>query len=527
MTEHTSEDDRGLALRLLAETAWRGRRRLALLAAGIMLPALALALAMSPRYVSTSTMVLLLGPEYTVQEPAGSNAAANLAFDPDHILGNESAILDSEDLHRAVIRRIGIARLYPDLLKPDGVLPRLIGMLTGIPDALARLVSSEPATPRAAPDPIERALVLFDAKFDAEPSKLASVLTLRFTHKDPAVAQATLRTIEALYLERRRTLYLQVQTAAMRDQASRARAALEAADRQLAAFRAARDIPDYATQLDIMLREVGDIGHDATDARRTASANRARIAALTAEAHGLPAMVSGGSDSDMDAHSAPLRADLEALRARDVATLSRYQAGSDQARDLASQIAARDGELRAMRGNRPLSSQHTVRNAAADTVAGDLLQVRSELGATSARIEADDAAQASVQARIRMLDENERQLTELTAQRDVRLDDWRAASASLAAQEGVEAIEAKAVPGARIASAPNLPMHPKPLRLLILAAGLVLSLVAVAAAVLLGNTMRRTILFGDELDRLGIGLLATIPRGDRLASLGPILPVMI
>ena len=518
-----ASDDSSLAFRVLVEGSWRARRRLACLGGGVLLAAGGLGLAMPPRYVSHATLVLLLGPEYTVRTTAGSGPPPNTAFDADHILGTETEILSSNDLHRDVIRAVGLRRLYPKLLDQPSLPMRVLGALKGLPDMLAGLVGAGP-TRRSVEDPTELAVAIFADKLDIKPSKLASVITLGFSHRDPAVARDTLRVLDQLYLQRRRALYLRHDSAAMRADVVRARVALDGADAALALFRASRVIPDYATQLATLLREQGEIDQDMITARRAGADGQARIAALEAQRARLPSMVSGGSDSSLDAHTASLRDDLEALRAREAATLSRYREGSPAAQDIETQIGARSGELASMRAG-SLSATHTVRNATLDAVESSLLQLKAEGRGIDARLAADDAEEEAVGRRIAALGENQRALDALETRRGVLLDDLRSLEAAASSQEDVEAVEAVSLPSVRVASVPSLPIRPLPLRLLLIVAGMIGSVAAIVAGALAGHAFRRTILVGEELEALGVTLLARIPRGDLLATMPAIMPL--
>ncbi len=519
--------DTALAIRLLVENSWRRRRLLLAVGLAMLAPFLALAVALAPRYVSTSTLVLLLGPEYTVRAPAGSAVPPSLAFDPDHILGNESAILDSDDLHRAVIGRVGLRRLYPNLLAPPSIPSRAVAAVLGLPDALARILGPAGASRRpVGDDTAERALAIFDAHFDVAPSKLASVLTLRFTHRDPVIARETLETVERLYLARRQALYGEQQIAPLRDQLARARTGLVAAEASLALFRTAHGIADYPTELDILLHAEGDLEADADAAARDAATADARTTSLAAALRALPPMVPGGSDDDLDAQTASLRASLDALRASRAATLARFRADSPEAADIEDQIARREAELGAASGqSHAVSGTHTVRNGTRDTVLADRLAAAADRAAAAAREAADRAALRPLHARIASLGESQRHLDELAAARDARLDEYRTLSASLSDEEKNEAVEARSLPGARIASEANLPTKPKPLRLLLTVAGLFFALSAMVAAALLLHAGRRVILCAEEVERSGLPVLGRIPRGDPFGALPPIRPL--
>ena len=523
MSTDLPKPDSGLAIRGLIEGAWTRRRTIAAAGGSVAAALLGLALVMPPRFVSHSTLVLLLGPEYTVRTPAGAGPPANDALDPDRILGTETEILSSDDLHRDVIRAVGLKRLYPKLLEPPSLPARLLGAIKGLPDTLARALGSESAH-RAAPDPTEDAVAIFATKLEIRPSKLASSIALGFTHRDPVVARDTLAALERLYLQRRRALYSRQDSPAMRRDVARARAALDGADAALAAFRAAHTLPDYATQLATLLRAQGDVEHDAIDARRAQAAGQARMAALEAERGQLTPTVSGGSDSSLDTHLAPVRDGIEALRAREAETLARYRAGSPAALDIEAQLASRSGELAATRAS-TLSATHTIRNPAFDATVGTLIDLRAADRGLDAELADDDAEAVSISRQIASLSRNQRTLDGLTTRRAVLLADLQDLESTASRQADIEAVENVSRPAVRVSSAPSLPIHPLPLRLLLTIAGLILGVFASAAAALALHAARRTILVPDEIEALGVRLLAVIPREDPLMAIPPIMPL--
>lgn len=511
------------ALRPLAENTWRHRRTLLAGSGAILGAAILLGACLSPRFVSRSTLVLLIGPEYTVRLQAGAGSPPSTAFDPDHILGTETAILSSDDLARDVVREIGVARLYPALVEPPGLLRRIVRAIRDVPSTLGRLAGL--SARRAPPDPLELAVAAFEDRLDIEPSKTANVISLGFTHRDPALARRTLAAFERTYLARRRALYRQQKTGAMRVELDAARAQLDRAERRLAAFRASRALPDYTTQLDILLHEQGDIAHDRDVATRAIAAGTARIAALRNELAHLPGTVVAGVDINFDGRVASLRDSLDGLHAREVETLAHYRPDSDVARAIADQIRSRTDQLRALEGVPGVSASHRARNPAADSVGADLLVAEGELRANQASLDSDRDAAAGLARRIAALDENQRLLDQLGIERDSALDATRSLAASLATQESVEAVEARALPSVRIATDPSLPLRPKPIALLLALAGAIVSAGAFATGALLLHALRRTLLFADDIEQAGVCVLATVPADDRLAGLPALAPL--
>jgi uncharacterized protein involved in exopolysaccharide biosynthesis len=109
-----------VVIRDLMLTLWFNRWRIFLITVGAMAIATYLALQVQPKYQSNSSMLVLLGPEYGSRPVAGQQLTGAINVAPEELLHTESDILASRDLHRSVIEQIGVAKLYPELVKPPG-----------------------------------------------------------------------------------------------------------------------------------------------------------------------------------------------------------------------------------------------------------------------------------------------------------------------------------------------------------------------------------------------------------------------
>jgi uncharacterized protein involved in exopolysaccharide biosynthesis len=71
-----------------------------------------------PSYRATATLAVLPAPEYTVRGAAGSHDSSTVSLALDQIMKAETAILDSDDLHAATLRKLGPAAVYPAIYAP-------------------------------------------------------------------------------------------------------------------------------------------------------------------------------------------------------------------------------------------------------------------------------------------------------------------------------------------------------------------------------------------------------------------------
>ncbi len=506
------------SIRDLLDGAFRDRRRI--LAAGgvVMALAVVLALVIPAKYVASSSLLVLLGPEYTVRPQAGTPAAATNTFDRDQILKSEIEILGSPALHEATMRRVGLASIYPDYLDPPGLLARVKAW------AAAQLRDAEAAVgitvkPPVTPDPVQVALREFDRNLDVLAVKDGSVLELEFRHPDADTAATVLNTLMAEYLQRRRALYEDLQSGAVERQVAGLRTELDAANARLAAFKAAHDISNYETERDLLLQQRNGLQGDLHSAEMAVAQSRARLGALTTELAASPATITEYADHDSDARAATLRAGIEELQAKQADLAAHYLPDSRPMQEAAAGIALRQQELRRLRAETDASATRIGRNPVHDGIDLDRVRSAAELQASLAQRDAAAGAVATLDATLRTLDADEVELQKLTRAASLAEDALHDLTRVLAERRVVEQIDAMRAANVRIVQPAEVPVRPRSLTLPILLAGTLLAGMAAAAAAVLGEALRNHIASAASLERtLGVPVLAVLPETDLLRS---------
>ncbi len=88
---------------------------------GVLLGTLAtvtmMTLIMSPVYEASSILLVKFGRSYVYQPEVGNVRSTSTYFSRDGIINAEIEIITSHDLHRQLIKKIGVEKLYPDLYK--------------------------------------------------------------------------------------------------------------------------------------------------------------------------------------------------------------------------------------------------------------------------------------------------------------------------------------------------------------------------------------------------------------------------
>ncbi len=493
---------------LLCLHEWR-RTALTTFAAVVSLAMLIAAL-VPPSYEATASITILPAPEYTVRPNAGSSEVNNTTLAMDQIMQAESEILDSDELHLAALHLVGPGKVYPELdpsFEP-GLIHRVFHPVV---HAILSAWRPDPPDPSAAL--IESGLKRFRHHLRILPSKDGNVIAINFTNRDPGVAACVVTALIEAYAKRRVGVYDDPQLDAVRAQAEAGSRAVAAAEQALADFKQSHDISDAAAQRGLMLRRRSDAEQAAADAWSAVREQQARLSTLSAQLKTEPENVGLYQEHDPDTRVQTLLASLQDLHARRAAARGRYLDSSKTVRDLEGQIASREAELARLAKDPTASVVRIGRNPAIDQLRLDRDHAAAEFAAATARRDAAAAEVQHIGAALTALDVNETKLEIL--QRHVALETDALATQShiLAARRLIEAEDALRFAKVRVIQPARMPQTPRPLPLLIIAAGVLMGLVASAARMTARFMFSHTVLTAEGLAAAsGLDVLAVFPR---------------
>lgn len=191
-----------------------------------------------PRFASESVLVVRLGSEY-VYQPEVSNPQSgqitNIPFDREQIFKSEVAILASQDLHREVVQKVGLARLYPEIIDPTPF-ARIKGfILGGFLTAFSE--DNGPKDENLEQYRLTKAAGVFGKRLDIMLEKESAVIRISYEHRDREIASEALQTLLDLYFDKRKQLYLDPRAELAQTQMSNARARVNEAQKKLENFK--------------------------------------------------------------------------------------------------------------------------------------------------------------------------------------------------------------------------------------------------------------------------------------------------
>lgn len=353
----------------IATLLWR--RRWGMLAVFLVVLGLgiAAALPMQKTYTASSSLVVRLGREY-VYNPRVGDAGRGAAPANDEVIQSEMEILGSTEVKAAVLRDVGLPKLFPDLARRF----------------------EQARTPSAQQGVQGEALRRMDAALKVWAAPDTSVVRLSFQHKDPLVAATALNTLVDEYLRYRRSVLLARDVGPLAAQRRDFEVRLAAADKAYADFLAANGIGDFDNEKQSLAQLYGQLLGDSYSARAQLSETQGRLGATAAQVSASPSEISLYRDLDHSAADklASLKVELQDLQGRyrpDAQPVRDKQAQVDAMAKLAAAEAGGTASVR--RGANPvfqaLQTERNTQAAQARSLAARSATLQAELDRVTAR----------------------------------------------------------------------------------------------------------------------------------------------
>jgi uncharacterized protein involved in exopolysaccharide biosynthesis len=482
-----------LVIRDLMLTAFTQKARVCLIFFCIMALSVVIAVQVQPDYKSKSSLLVLMGTEHTFRPAAGQQFTNSGGVDAEQVLRTEGSILGSDDLHRTVIREIGIETMYPKLLqKPGPVEQWFDDTRRFLTDTLGM---TEKASETAPTDPMSRAIDMFARNLVISVDKKSSVIGLEFTNPDKNVAANALRILETQYLVLRAQLYGDVQAPIVQVQQNVVGKQLADADAALQTFKQQHDISNFSERRAILLKQQGDQETALTKSEATIAEQTARLTQLNQQLGAVAGSKKGGSPNA----AAALQGMVQAYQQRGEDAQTHYR-GSPAVDDARRQMLERETDIARMQATQAYGVQTDRNKAEAD--------VRSSL----AGHDAVAAQLIAINKMVSALDAEESQLHQMERNRAILEDNYKAVTKILDERQTVEAVEAHRESSVRVIQPPRVPALPQPTRRLILLAGIVISMLLSVGSILMSHFFRAIYLRPEALEMdTGLTVLASVP----------------
>lgn len=225
----------------------------------------------TPQFKAEAVLVVRLGSEYVYQPEVGNSPTGNnstILFDREQIFKSEVAILGSDDLHREVIKDIGLEKMYPEIINPSKGTQIRRFLMGGF---LSALKPAKQQTPEEL-DQYRLAVATesFGKHLDILLEKESAVINMTFEHADRAIAKETLEVLLKHYFEKRKQLYLEPRAELAETQLTAAREHVQAAQEALEAYKQKHQLFSLEDQRKQLLEKRSDAERRATSIRNAA-----------------------------------------------------------------------------------------------------------------------------------------------------------------------------------------------------------------------------------------------------------------
>lgn len=481
-----------LVIRDLMLTAFSQKARVFLIFFCIMALSIVIAVQVQPDYKAKSSLLVLLGTEHSFRPAAGQQFSNGGGVDAEQVLRTEASILGSDDLHRTVIREIGIEKMYPKLLqKPGPVGQWLADTKRFVTDTMGM---TEKTTETGAVDPMSQAIDLFARNLTVSVDKKSSVIGLDFTNPDKNIAADALRILETQYLALRTKLYGDVQAPIVQVQQDAVGKQLADADAALQTFKQQHDISNFIERRAILLKQQGDQETALIKSEATIAEQTARLTQLNQQLGSVAGAKKGAPNA-----AAALQGMVQAYQQRQEDAQTHYR-GSPAVDDARRQMLERETDIARMQSTQAFGVQ------------ADRNKTEADLRSSLAGHDAIAAQLAAINKQVVGLDADESQLHQLERNRAILEDNYKAVSKILDERQTVEAVEAHRESSVRVIQPPRVPALPQPTRRLILLAGIIVSMLLSIGSILMSHFFRAIYMRPEALEMdTGLTVLASVP----------------
>lgn len=470
-----------IGLREILALAFKQRRRVLI---ALLLPpiiAVTLLFVLPKIYRAESDILVKIGREYLAQVEGESGMSAPTSTKQEGI-NSEIALLSSRAVEEATIRAIGMEHIYPDLVDPT--LP---------PEQVMDLAVKQ-----------------FDHDVSVDPVKLSNVISVSFDADSPRQAEMVVNRLINAYIAKHTQVFAGRHAEGYKDSIDRTLSNIDRLEQQATRIKLANGIYDIAAQRAALISQRVEAQSHLQDVVNNQATLQKRLGYLTMV---RPQIANTTHTTNTDASDEGVHANeaLTDLRQSEAAMSARYGANNPDLQKVRTQIAALEHGISPTGKSR--TSLATAPSALAQQVDQEIVMGSAELAPLDAEITRYTALIGSIGAELYRLEQADLDLRTTSSRIEVLTDDLKTAQEHYDQARTQEQTDlAKQVSVVQVAPAIAPEKAAKPKKLLFVAGGLLLGLMAAGGVVVLSLLTNKTVLTEDALERLvGLPVLVSIP----------------
>jgi uncharacterized protein involved in exopolysaccharide biosynthesis len=448
-----------------------------------------LVLTQKSQFESTASILVkvvdseMVAPDsFSDAQRSNSASSANMAK---QIINSEQVIITSQDVLRNTLERVGITKVYPDIMELASK-TRVPAMTLGV----------------------ERLLKDISIVVNND----TNVLTLSLFNADPKVARNALSALvaatidkQALVMRDPRLEFLENKLASLKVQSDKAR-------QTLLQFKQSSGITSFDEERTLLLKQRDDTQSKLHAAQSDLVAAEGRGAVLKDTLSRTPDQITLSNENDMSIRQRDeARARLTSIEAQYQAARQRFTENNPELRDLQAQLDA------ARKNFSEIGSQSTARvrtgaNPLSQNISAAYSSARSETDALRNSTQERERQLEDINKRLSFLDTNEATLRELERRWGVSDKDYQSYLTRVQSARILNDMNQAGITNLSIVQAPSAPYKPaRPKKMLLFALALFAGLAGGLALCLLLEMLDDTIALPEQVEALtGLPLLAVV-----------------
>jgi len=450
-------------------------------------------------YKAESEVLVQSGREFEIPTEKGNTPATGAPqITKQEIINSEVELLESPNLAEAVIRSVGLARVYPDIA--DG------GLLNNL---LVKIGILNPSTDA---EKMAVAVKKFGKKLKVEPVTMSNIITLDYWNPDRDVALETLRQMTRIYQERHAEIFGNRGSTVLGQQTSDYEKQLVNVTDKITTMKTAEHLSDIAYERQQLILDRSDVDAKLRDLTvQSIEAHRA-LEFYRHQLESMPELVLTNENSADAVETAKSR--LLDLNTQLLQLKQRFVPGNSEAagpiQDLENQIQ----QIKAFISDKSVNEQKEYgRNLTYDDARMKLQDAEAAVPAVDKKIAFETSEENKILARLQALDDGEAGLEVLTREQTTLRElvhDYRDRYEEARSEGTMDKANLISV---RVVSPPDAQLDPdKPKHWLFALVGFAAGLMAAGAWLLYLLIIRDSIITTESLERtLGLPVLGAVP----------------
>jgi uncharacterized protein involved in exopolysaccharide biosynthesis len=436
-------------------------------------------------YKAEARLLVQSGREFAISTDQGNNPPAGVPYiTKQEIINSEVEILKSRDIAEAVIRTVGLARLYPGIAA-DG----------------------DPAN-----EQMDDAVKKFSKRFKPEPVAMSNIILLQYWNTDRDVAIEALQKLAEIYEQRHASIFGNHRSGVLGEQTSEYEKKLEKVTQQITNLKDLQHLSDIGYERQQLIQDRSDVEAKLRDLKaQSIDAHRNREY-YQQVLKSMPELVLTNQNSADAVETAKAR--LLDLQSKLLQLKQRYAENNSDAKDEMKDVEGQITAIQSFIDNPSLNQQTSFgRNATYDDGRLKLQGAEASAPAIDAKIAFQTDADNKILSRLQQLDDGEADLQVLTREQDTLKELVHNYRDRYEEARSSGDLDKQNVISVSMTHSPEADLDPdKPKHFLWGAAGFVAGLIWVGAAILYLLIFRETIITTESLERtLGLRVFGAIP----------------